>query len=71
MSRAVRLDEPDEDGWFRMRLELPWPEEVPGQLMGVGSSLEVLDPPEIREQIRATVSRLVKVYRIDGDGATE
>jgi predicted DNA-binding transcriptional regulator YafY len=71
MRAAVRLDEPDPEGWFRMRLELPWPEEVAGQLMGVGSSLEVLDPPEIREQIVATVSRLAKRYRVDGEGTTD
>ncbi|CAN5635331.1 YafY family protein [soil metagenome] len=64
MSTAVRLnDQPDPDGWVRYRLELPWPDEVPGLLMGVGSGLEVLEPPEIRQRIAAAAARIVKRYR--------
>ena len=37
----------------------------PGRLMAVGSSLEVLEPPEIRERIAATAARIVERYRAE------
>ena len=70
MAEAIRLDEPDPDGWLRFRLRLPWPDEVPGVLLGVGSSLEVLDPPEVRERLLATAARVLERYRAaEGDAA--
>lgn len=65
MRDAVLLDDPDPEGWLRFRLVLPWPEEVPGVLMGVGSGLEVLDPSPVRARIAATAARLVERYRAD------
>lgn len=63
LAAAERLDEPDRDGWAHLRLTLTWPDEVPGKLLSVGSSLEVLHPPEIRERVLATASRIVERYR--------
>ena len=60
---AERLDEPDPDGWTRLRLTLSWPEEVPGKLLSIGSGLEVLDPAEIRDHVLSTASRIVERYR--------
>lgn len=61
---AIQLDVPDPEGWRRYRLVLPWPDEVPGVLMGVGSGLEVIDPPEIRHGIAASAARIVERYRV-------
>lgn len=63
MESAERLDEPDEDGWVRLRVRLPWPDEVPRLLLGVGSGVEVLGPPEIRDRLIATAERIVERYR--------
>ena len=63
LAAAERLDEPDRDGWAHLRLTLTWPDEVPGKLLSVGSSLEVLHPPEIRDRVLATASRIVERYR--------
>ena len=63
LDAAERLDEPDPDGWARLRLILTWPEEVPGKLLQVGSSLEVLEPPELRDQVIATAGRILDRYR--------
>ena len=52
---AEVIDEPDPDGWRRMRLRLDWPEEVPGKLLGVGE-VEVLDPPQVRDELVALAS---------------
>lgn len=60
---AVRLEEPDPDGWERLRLTLTWPEEVPGKLLSIGSSLEVLGPPDLRDEVRATAGRILERYR--------
>lgn len=62
---AERLDEPDA-GWLRLRLRLPWPDEVPGQLLGVGPGLEVVGPAGIRERLIATAERVVASYREAG-----
>ena len=59
---AERLDVADPDGWWHLRLKLSWPEDVHGQLLAVGSSLEVLEPPEIRERVIATAGRVVARY---------
>lgn len=62
---AERLDEPEPD-WIRLRLELSWPDEVPGHMLSVGSSLEVLEPIEIRERVIATARRILERYECDG-----
>ena len=53
LRRAERLEEKDPDGWYRLRIDVDWPDEVPGRLLAVGGALEVLDPPEIRERMLA------------------
>lgn len=48
---AERLDNPPEpDGWLRLRLSADWPEEVPGRMVGMGGSVEILEPAEVRAQ---------------------
>lgn len=51
MQAAERLDEPDPDGWIRLRLRLDWPGEVPANLLAVGGDLEVLAPEETRQRV--------------------
>jgi predicted DNA-binding transcriptional regulator YafY len=60
---AERLEEPDVDGWDRLRLTLTWPDEVPGKLLSIGSSIEVLGPPELRERVAAMAGRILERYR--------
>jgi predicted DNA-binding transcriptional regulator YafY len=54
-SRAVqaaeRIDEPDPEGWLRLRLRLDWPGEVPARLLAIGSDIEVLAPEETRLRV--------------------
>jgi predicted DNA-binding transcriptional regulator YafY len=61
---AEHLDEPV-PGWVRLRLEMGWPDEVPGHMLAVGSSLEVLAPVEIRERVIASARRIVERYGRD------
>jgi predicted DNA-binding transcriptional regulator YafY len=62
VDRAERLEVEDPDGWIHLRLRLGWPNDVHGQLLAVGSSLEVLEPREVRERLLATAGRVVARY---------
>jgi predicted DNA-binding transcriptional regulator YafY len=59
---------PDPDGWLRLRLRLDWPPEVPGQLLAVGSDLEVIEPPEIRARVLQLAQRVVDRYAVASPG---
>jgi predicted DNA-binding transcriptional regulator YafY len=59
---AKRIEEPDPEGWIRLRVRLDWPDEVPAQLLSVGSNIEVLDPPEIRDGLVRIARRIVERY---------
>ena len=63
---AERLTEPDPDGWLRLRLELSWPDEAHLRLLAAGSSIEVLEPPEVRERLIASATRILARYDADG-----
>jgi predicted DNA-binding transcriptional regulator YafY len=60
---AERLDAEDAAGMLRLRITLSWPDEVPGRLLAVGPSLEVLEPIEVREKIIELAGRVVERYR--------
>jgi predicted DNA-binding transcriptional regulator YafY len=47
------LDADDPEGWVHMRLRLTYPHDAPGRLLGLGSQLEVLGPPEARQRVVA------------------
>jgi predicted DNA-binding transcriptional regulator YafY len=53
MATADRVDESDPEGWTRLRLRMTYPREAPARLLGMGSHLEVLDPPEVRQRVVA------------------
>jgi predicted DNA-binding transcriptional regulator YafY len=63
LDAAERLDEPDPDGWLRLRLKVSWPDEVATRLLAVGPSLEVLEPADVRDRVIATAGRVVARYR--------
>ncbi|HYM53047.1 MAG TPA: YafY family protein [Candidatus Dormibacteraeota bacterium] len=51
VAAAERLQEPDAEGWTRLRMRVKDPDEAPGQLLRLGSHLEVIDPPDVRERV--------------------
>jgi len=63
LDAAERLDEPDPDGWLRLRLRVSWPDEVANRLLSIGPRLEVLEPAEVRERVIAIADRVVARYR--------
>ena len=64
VAAATRLLDEDSEGWIRLRLRLDWPEEVPAQLLAAGASIEVLDPPEIRDRLIRIARRVVDRYEV-------
>ena len=63
LDAAERLDDPDPDGWLRLRLRVSWPDEVASRLLAVGPNLEVLEPADVRERVIAIAGRVVARYR--------
>jgi len=50
---AEILEGNDPEGWVHLRLRLTYPHDAPGRLLGLGSHLEVLGPPETRQRVVA------------------
>jgi predicted DNA-binding transcriptional regulator YafY len=65
VSAAEELDEPDPDGWLRLRLRLDWPDEVPRRLLAAGRWVEVLAPAEIRAAVASTARAVADRYARD------
>ena len=57
-----RLDEPDPDGWLRVKVTLDWPNEVVSQILAVGPECELLAPVDIRERVAAQARRVAAHY---------
>ncbi len=52
LAAARRVDGTDAAGWTRLLLRLDWsPREASERLLGMGGDLEVLGPPEVRDQV--------------------
>jgi len=66
LASATRLEEADADGWTRLRLNLAWPDEVPGRLLGMGGWLEVIDPPQVRERVVELAAAVVQRHARGG-----
>ena len=64
LTSAERLDRPDPDGWQHMRLRLPWPEEAASRILRLGPDAEVLDPPEVRDEIVSLARRVLERYPV-------
>ena len=61
---ARRIGDPSDDpeGWLVLRLEVDWPEEVPGRLLALGDAVEVLEPEWIRTRIHELAGRALTRY---------
>ncbi|HEX5040303.1 MAG TPA: WYL domain-containing protein [Candidatus Limnocylindria bacterium] len=66
---AERLDDPETPaGWATLRITADWPEEVAGRLIGLGGSVEILDPVEIRDEAMA-LARAMLARHADTEAA--
>lgn len=64
-ARALRevVEEPDADGWLRVRLPVEQGAPALGQLLRFGSELRVLEPAELREKVADAVTRMGALYQ--------
>jgi predicted DNA-binding transcriptional regulator YafY len=53
MDTAVSVPGADPEGWSRLRIRMTYPGDAPARLLGMGPSLEVIDPPEVRQRVVA------------------
>jgi predicted DNA-binding transcriptional regulator YafY len=61
---AERLDAGDPVGMVRLRITRSWPDEMPGLLLAVGPSLEVLEPIEMRAKVIELATAVAERYRV-------
>ena len=62
VAAAERLAEPDPEGWLRLRVRSPWPDEVPGHLLALGEDIEILEPEGIRSRVIELARDVVRRY---------
>jgi predicted DNA-binding transcriptional regulator YafY len=68
MSRAMgrgtqnTIGTPEADGWVRAVVPIESVRHAHGELLRLGADVEVLEPADLREMIRATVAELARIY---------
>jgi predicted DNA-binding transcriptional regulator YafY len=64
MARGTQhtIQPPDADGWARAVVPIESVLHAHGELLRLGAEVEVLEPPELRDMLRATVARLAAFY---------
>ena len=50
LRQAEKLPDDGADGWYRLRIAMDWPEEVPGRLLALGGAVQILEPAEVRDR---------------------
>ncbi|UED82777.1 helix-turn-helix transcriptional regulator [Streptomyces profundus] len=58
----LRLGPAGPDGWLEMTVEGPSVQVVAAQLAGLGSRVEILNPPEARRRLAELAAELTSVY---------
>jgi predicted DNA-binding transcriptional regulator YafY len=58
---AERIGDPadDPDGWLVLRLNVDWPDEVPGRLLALGDAAELIEPTWVRERMVEIAERVL------------
>jgi predicted DNA-binding transcriptional regulator YafY len=65
-SRVVRVDPPDEAGWSSVAMRFERFEDAVVCLLGFGPGVEVLEPADLRDEVRRRAERTVALYRCAG-----
>ena len=61
--RVKRDVPPDRDGWLQATFRLESIEAVAIDVLSLGPDIEVLEPPELRDQVAGRVRRTARLYR--------
>jgi predicted DNA-binding transcriptional regulator YafY len=64
MARGAQhtIHPPDPDGWVRAVVPIESVRHAHGELLKLGADVEVLEPPELRDMLKATVASLTALY---------
>jgi predicted DNA-binding transcriptional regulator YafY len=54
-----------DDGWLRVTIPIESITHATGQLLALGSDVEVLGPPELRDRVRDTARAVADAYEVD------
>jgi predicted DNA-binding transcriptional regulator YafY len=65
LDAAEYFNEPDPEGWLRLRVRLDWPDEAPLTMLRAGPWVEVLGPPEVRARLAAAARAIAEHYEGD------
>lgn len=61
-ARIQQIDPPEADGWQRVVMQFDTMDEASGYVVGFGSKIEVVEPPELREQVINLAKSVVAFY---------
>ncbi|HEY7175077.1 MAG TPA: WYL domain-containing protein, partial [Micromonosporaceae bacterium] len=64
--KAIGAGEPEPDGWVRACVPIESHRHAAGELLRVGTGVEVLAPAPLRELMRSIVTELAATYRVGG-----
>lgn len=64
-ARIDHIDPPDEQGWLRLCLQFETEDAACGYLLSYGTSVEILDPPELREKVIRLAESVAAFYKKD------
>lgn len=60
---AIRDAEPADDGWWRVRFPIENVDHAAALLLGLGSQIRIVNPPELRARVHALASALAEHHR--------
>ncbi len=71
MARGTQhtIEPPDADGWARAVVPIESVRHAHGELLRLGADVEVLEPQELRDMLRATVAQLAAFYGAEENDA--
>ncbi|HZS06337.1 MAG TPA: YafY family protein [Blastocatellia bacterium] len=69
--RIAQVDAPDADGWALVSLVFQMEDEACECLVGLGTNVEILEPPELREKVVSLAESVIAFYARKGPVLTE
>ena len=61
-ARILSSDPPDATGWIRLSMQFEGEHNACEYVLSLGSNIEVLDPPQLRDRVKAAAESIVALY---------
>lgn len=62
-ARILSTEPADDDGWIHLSMQFEGEHNACEYVLSLGSQIEVLDPPQLRERVREAAERIVALYK--------